>query len=221
MAPLLDVLIPCFAPSAKLDACITSVLQHTRQPFNLIVTVQQQSVAANRNALLLQSRAPYVCFLDDDVEMPEGWAEKLIETYETFKTEGAMDVSGVHIENPRVGMVGPRIIGTNGERQNQSFDVPEGEQRVEYVCGAVMLWKREDWPWLFADPLFVGSGFEDTDLTMQMLMHGGVPVVDGRVTVKHHNGMVNGTGNNWEQNSRLFAGKWGAVRASRTPKEDA
>lgn len=69
-SPVLDVLIPAFAPSPKLEAAIASVLQHTTVAFNLLVSVKKQSCAMNRNDLLLMSRAPFVAFLDDDVEVP-------------------------------------------------------------------------------------------------------------------------------------------------------
>lgn len=217
----LDILIPAYGSSNKLERCIASVLRHTVTPFNLLVTVQTKSVAANRNHLLLMGRAPYVAFLDDDVEVPDGWDEKLIETLETYPVPGPMNTHGVLIDRPFVGMVGPRIVGIDGHPQNASSAVPEGERKVEYVCGAVMLWKRERWPDLMADTNFIASQFEDSDLTMQMLVQGGVPVVDGRVTVVHHNEMKANTPVSWRENQAYYQGKWGSYSASRAPGGDA
>jgi hypothetical protein len=214
--PVLDIIIPAYAPSEKLQRCVASICDTTASPFNLIVVCRKQCVAANRNEGLRMAHAPYVAFLDDDVELPTGWDTSLIETLETTELPDTLTVSGVTVDKPFVGMVGPRIVSADGSPQNQSSHVPDGERRVEYVCGAVMLWKRERWPSLMADTNYVGSGHEDTDLTMQMLVQGGVSVVDGRVTVKHHNGMVNGTGKNQEQNSRYFRTKWeGYMNAAR------
>lgn len=204
---MIDLLIPCWAPSGKLSSCITSVLRNTTVPYNLLVTVQQQSVARNRNALLLMGRGEYVCFLDDDVELPPGWAEPLIETLETYQPPPTVTIEGVTVTNPRVGMVGPRIVDAFGNRQNDSSDVPEGTVRPCYTCGAVMLWKRSDWPWLFADTLYEGSQAEDLDLTLQMLHAGAVPVVDARVTVRHHSEKKGHTDERWQRNHRYLRGK--------------
>lgn len=210
----LDILIPCYAANEKLTRCINSILANTYYPYNLVLTVQKQSVAENRNHLLRAGTSPYVAFLDDDVEMPHHWDKHLIECLDQLQLPDAVDVMGVKVEKPFIGVVGPRIVGADGSPQNLSSMVEPGTFAVGYVCGAVMVWRRSDWPNLYADTNFIASQYEDTDLVMQMLAKGGVPVIDGRVTVTHFNEMKENTPATWNQNKAYFHAKWAGFRDS-------
>ena len=77
-----------------------------------------------------------------------------------------------------------------------------------------MVWRRSDWPNLYADTNFIASQYEDTDLVMQMLAKGGVPVIDGRVTVTHFNEMKENTPVTWNQNKAYFHAKWAGFQNS-------
>ena len=101
----LDILIPCYAANEKLTRCINSILANTYHPYNLILTVQKQSVAENRNHLLRSGTSPYVAFLDDDVEMPHHWDKHLIECLDQLQLPDAVDVMGVKVEKPFIGVV--------------------------------------------------------------------------------------------------------------------
>ena len=210
----IDILIPCFAGTDKLTKCVESVIKNTFYPYNLILTVQRQSVAHNRNHLLRMGHSPYVAFLDDDVEMPLHWDKHLIECLDQLQLPDSVNVMGVDVEKPFIGVVGPRIVGADGAPQNLSSSVEIGTFAVGYVCGAVMLWKRADWPNLYADTNFIASQYEDTDIVMQMLAQGGVPVIDGRVTVTHFNEMKENTSETWQQNKAYFHSKWAGFKGS-------
>lgn len=193
----LDIIIPCYEGSEKLSTTLASIVKNTIGNYNLITVVRDADVAPNRNHGLLMARGGLCCMMDDDVEVPPGWNTMLIETLRTFKLGGA-----------KVGMVGPRVEGTNGERQNDSFDVGKDEQKVCYTCGALFIYDRAELPDLMADTNYIGSQVEDLDLTSQMQAKGYLPVVDGRVTIKHHNDMKNNTSKTWEQNHGYYGRKW-------------
>ncbi len=210
----LDILIPCYRPTEKLNRCIASINAHTHFPFNLLISAQKCSVAENRNHLLQMSRSPYIAFLDDDVEVPQDWDLRLIECLESIQLPETVTIMGVTVHKPFIGVVGPRILGADRLPQNPAGRIPEGQFAVEYVCGAVMLWKRTTWPTLFADTNYIKSQFEDTDLVMQMIAKRGVPVVDGRVAVIHNNEKTDMTSHAYTSNRAYFHAKWAAFLAS-------
>jgi len=100
---LLDIVVASYdrrgQRSADLDRCLASVRAHTRTPHRVLVEQSCSSAAANRNRALARSRAPMVCFLDDDAWVTPGWSETLVA------------LLGIA---PDVGMAGPKIKLRNG-----------------------------------------------------------------------------------------------------------
>lgn len=111
--PLVDIIIPTYNNLEYLKACIESIRKNTDWPYNLIVVnsgtdgtaewlAQQPDVTAHNsptrlhfsaanNVGLRTGTAPYVCLLNDDVIVAEGWLPALM--HEAMK--------------PGVGAVGP------------------------------------------------------------------------------------------------------------------
>ena len=165
-------------------------LRYHRNPENL-------RFLRNCNEAARRAQARYLCFLNNDVEVPAGWLDTLLATLES---------------NPKIGAVGPvfldgfgrilecgAIVHSDGTARQLGQGASLTDRRylyrndVDYVSAACLLLRAELF-WKFGgfDERYAPCYYEDTDLCLKVAAEGLRVVVDPRVRIVHHEGSSNG-----------------------------
>jgi GT2 family glycosyltransferase len=77
-----DIIVTTYGGGKYLDACLKSIKENTNHPHNVIVVDAKEkgtNFSQTINEGIRQGKAPYVCFLNDDVIVTEGWLSPLVE----------------------------------------------------------------------------------------------------------------------------------------------
>lgn len=247
-APRCSILIPVYGKWAHTYSCLASVLRHTQGVAYEVIVLDDESpdetprlaevvagvrfVRQPRNLGFLRNcnegarhaRGETLLFLNNDTCVEPGWLEAL---------HAALD------EDPRVGLVGARLVGADGRLQeaggivwhdgsgwnygrNQDPSRPEYGYRKEadYCSGACILIPAALWRQLGGfDERFAPAYYEDTDLAFAVRAAGRSCVYQPRAVVVHLEGVTHGTdvGSGLKRNQELnrvkFADKWADVLA--------
>jgi GT2 family glycosyltransferase len=131
--PLASVIIVTWNAKRYADECLRSLRQNTDIPVEIIVvdnastdgtaelvqerfpevcliqTGENLGFAKGNNVGIARSRGRYLCLVNSDVNVPPGCLRKLIAYMEA---------------NPTVGMLGPQMLGPNGEVRRSSMRFP-------------------------------------------------------------------------------------------------
>ncbi len=186
--PTIDICIPCYQESWKLNQTIESIKETCDVPYTLIVHIQKQSVVKNRLACLEKSTNPYVLWLDDDVKFTtRDWASKTLLRL---------------MSNERLGIVGVRVI-------HSEFRKPRYERNTGYridVCGAFMMTRKI--PGVYFDEKYIASQAEDTDYCYQVIQKGYKIYQDNSIEILHFAPHKNVNASNKFNNTYFFQ-KWG------------
>lgn len=160
----------------------------------------------------------FVCFLNNDTVVLNGWLDELVATYKN---------------NSNVGLVGSKLVYPNGLLQEAGgiiwrkgvsnfgrMDDPAApeyqyQRDVDYISGASILLKTDDWQSVggFSDE-FAPAYYEDTDLAMKIRSVGKRVIYQPFSTVVHFEGISSGadlsTGTKRYQaiNAEKFEKKW-------------
>lgn len=108
-ATLVETIIIRYDNKKVEDECIQSVIEHTDHPYHLTVYdnyPHNDNLGKLWNRLIERSDAPYICLLNSDTKVTDGWLTKLVEVFEKEKDAG---------------IVGPV---TNSSRNTQSTEPP-------------------------------------------------------------------------------------------------
>lgn len=216
--------------------CISSIHRHTKLPYNLHLidngstdgTVEymqglgrtpirfghNMGVAKARNAGAKEALGnpflKYLCFIDNDTKVTEGWLEGLISTMEADQT---------------IGMVGPLSNGADGT-QRVIDAIPQREpdymfaDRIDGFCMLVSLEAIQK-VGLF-DENFSPYGYETHDLCERIKRAGYKIAVSNRVFVEHR-GKQTVTENRMNWQSMLaaaaakFSAKWDRLKNNPVP----
>lgn len=137
------------------------------------------------------ARGKYLLFLNNDVQVTEGWLKNLLNTFSTFES---------------VGVVGPKIIYPNGRLQEAGarmnidgtsqmiglFDDPDLPRynyvrEIEYCSGVCLLIKKEIFQkvGMFSKE-FVPAYFEDADLCFKVRKEGYKIFYNPSSVIVHH-----------------------------------
>jgi GT2 family glycosyltransferase len=175
------------------------------------------------NLGVIDARAPYVLFLNADVEVGPGWLEPLVEVLDTQEEVGAVapimrDQTGAIQEFGSV--VGPdgwcRAWGDGAPLVNQDALFPHN---VDYASAACLLVRRRAFNAVGGfSTEYDTAYFEDVDLAFLLRDAGWHVRVDPRSTVVHQrHGSSDGTTAKdlMELNRSTFLRRWGSALAGR------
>jgi len=84
------------------DKAVQAVIKYTDQPYHLTVYdnyPQNNNIGKLWNKLIDQSDAEYICLLNTDAEVTEGWLYKLLEVFEREKLVGCVGPTTNHAKN--------------------------------------------------------------------------------------------------------------------------
>lgn len=213
-SPALDIVVASYGEPGTSDPalglCLESIEAFTGAfAYRVIVERSLASAAANRNRALERSDAEFVCFLDDDAWVTEGWCEGLLGFLEA---------------NPEVSMVGPKLKLEDGRifalgigyqhpfkfypiAQNRpdaaEFDTTSRPFALPTTC-LVLRRQALDEAGHF-DEGFQSCQWEDLDQYLRLKLAGHAGALLGAVTVYHANKFRSF---HYDENYQRFRERW-------------
>ena len=200
-SPAISVLIVVYGGGALVIDAVASLVEHTKQPFEVIVVdnastddslrVVGESIVGltligqdrnlgfggGNNRAAREARAPVICLLNPDARVTAGWLDPLLDV----------------LEDSRVGAVAPALIGADGVLQEvgamvdhwgytgpigtRGFGEPVPAQSaraaVDYASAACLLMRTDVFRSMDGfDPLYRLAYYEDVDLCMRLWERG-------------------------------------------------
>jgi GT2 family glycosyltransferase len=132
-------------------------------------------------AIALERKTPYVCFMNDDIQLSKPFFEQMLKSFRN---------------HPKAGVVVPRYTGSFGDRAYHSVTrrnfIPEStDTQVKWVDGTCMLISLEALQTVgLLDPLFRAPGWgADVDYSHRATEVGLELYVSHRAMVWHHRGL--------------------------------
>ena len=234
-----DIILLSYESPALLKKCVRSVFEHTRANARLIivdnaskdpevveylhslestenVAVQKLfndenlGFAAGMNMGMKISDAPYVCLLNNDCEVTDGWLLEM------------MLVAG---SSPEIGIVNPQS-NTFGSRPREGSSIHEhavvlqenSEKYVEigHAIGFACLVKREVIDRIgYFDEIYAGVCYEDSDFSLRAKEVGFIAVIAEGAYVFHleqaSRKNLSGKEEIYAVNKKTFEDKWGKI----------
>lgn len=215
-----SIVIPVYNQWSHTYRCLTSLLAHTRVPFEVIVVNNASSdgsrellesmkgirtinnpenmgfvQACNQGAS--EASGDFILFLNNDTEVTEGWLEALLRPFDKKST----GIVGARLVYPAGGLQeAGNIIWSDGSGWNYGRgDDPELPQysylkAVDYCSGACLLIKKDLWNEIGGfDMRFAPAYYEDTDLCFAVREKGYRVIYQPESKVIHHEGATAGT----------------------------
>lgn len=196
----IDIIIPTCKPREEVQDLSAQIMRQAGlDDFTVIDTCRMESAAHNRNWGLGRATSPIRIMIDDDITgLPFGWAANLVKVLEDF-SECEM-VSALLVNDDGT----PAVMMGYDKPRGGGVHVVEGP----YLLSACIAFRNNG---LRYDEKFIGSGWEDTDMCMQIrqLRPGCTFMVNEDVRVIHANEMKNQSGHSWTHNRRHYISKWG------------
>ena len=201
----IDVIIPTCKSSEELltsygAPLVDEVHRTAGCPVNVIATCKSYCAAKNRNLGLDQAISDPRIMIDDDIElMQHGWVAKMIEVMQ---------------KHLNCVMLTVELFDKDGNRGLMAGGPPRADKGVSVVssrklltaCIAIRKWPDH----IRFDEAFIGSGFEDDDISAQLRKE----YPDGTWMICHdtravHCNEMKGQAASFEINKRHFQEKWG------------
>ena len=195
----INVMIPVYEATPTLARTLWSIQTTTDMPLRVIVYAFKQSVAKNRNACIELAGDGLRCFADDDILLPPNWASKM---------------AAVLANRKDVGVVAPRMTGTNLLAQNDLANVPAGEIRPCRPPGTLFMYDPTRMNGCAFDEGYIASQWEDTDFMRQIEVAGLTNVCTGDVWILHEMNLTQANGVVWNTNKEYYTKKWGVEENS-------
>ena len=239
MKPECDIVLLSYESPKLLKECVESVLERTRVPSRLIivdnasrdprvktylhqlhgaglVTVEKvfseenAGFAAGMNKGLRLSEAPFVCLLNNDCVVTEGWLEEMI---------------GLARSHSRIGLVNPQS-NTFGSKPDGEASITEHARLLEHdkgkfselghAIGFACLVKREVLDRVgYLDEEYEGVCYEDTDFSVRAQKAGYICVLAEGAYVYHveqaSRRRFKGVDEIYRKNKERFEKKWGRI----------
>ena len=231
-APIISIIVPVWDEADLTRACAASARAHTGVPFELIgidngsapeaatvvrdlfdVSIRNETnlgFAAAMNQGLEHASGEFVVFLNNDTELPPGWAPPLL--------EGASRTS--------VGIVVPAVTAAGNQYSVRSAPGPTVtviEPFTQIPSGVAYVMRRDTAAGLggWSDDYEVASG-EDLDLLFTVWANGLSVLLDERVLIRHHSAATAERLPNrtrlWRGNRARFVAKWRSPSPSAIPR---
>ncbi|MGA8496784.1 MAG: glycosyltransferase [Xanthobacteraceae bacterium] len=195
--------------AAHLSRCLQSLRNCGIREDAIHVVERRQSSSANRNEGFRRCVRPFICFLDDDVEIRE--ADTFDRLLETLDTQPA-DLIGPKIVTPL-----DTIFSANPYFNEWQRPVPRGLGEVDrgqydylaevpWLPSTVLLVRREVIKAVGGfDEGYVGSQMEDVDLCFKARQRDFRCIYSGEVSVVHYNYQRN---HSFSKNFERFHSRW-------------
>jgi GT2 family glycosyltransferase/glycosyltransferase involved in cell wall biosynthesis len=222
LKPRISVIIPVYGKIDYTLMCLRSIAQCSIQvPFEVIVvddcspdnTLEvlkevfglrvvcnetNQGFIRSCNAGAGAARGEYLCFLNNDTQVCDGWLDELIRTFDDF---------------PDVGLAGSRLVYPNGKLQEAGGIIwRDGSawnfgrnadpcdpvfnytRQVDYISGASILIKKKLFDTFGGfDELYLPAYCEDSDLALKVRNSGLKVMYQPLSVVVHYEGVTSGT----------------------------
>ena len=188
----ISIVIPTLKTPDELQSIKNEILLNTdRSQCELITTCQKATASVNRNAGLNQASGDIIIQCDDDIYgFFPGWVDALIKPF-TFDPDTLVVSARLLREN-----LSPNYM--NGDEDGSHINDGEYyEVPTKLVPGACTAMRKTD---LRYDEGFKGSGFEDTDFTLNLRERfpNGRVFIANNCKLIHRNEMKNQVGANRE-----------------------
>ena len=254
--PLVSIVIPVYNQFDYTYKCILSVIntvrdvtyeiiigddmstdktKNIRKYFpGIIVSINESDhgflMNCNRAAKL--ARGKYICFLNNDTQVQEGWLSSLVRLIES---------------DEKIGMVGSKLVYPNGLLQEaggiiwsdangcnfgrgKDLEMPEYNyvKEVDYISDASIMIRMSLWNEIGGfDERYKPAYYEDSDLAFEVRKHGYKVMYQPESVAVHFEGVSNGTDLNaglkkhQVENREKFAAKWSSELKAQYPSGDA
>ncbi|WP_199440654.1 glycosyltransferase [Umezawaea beigongshangensis] len=241
--PLVSIVLVSYGGRAMLNRCLYLVEQHTSVPHEVIVVDsgsldgtdewvgkhlrgarghvigRNVGFGAGSNRGVLDARAPYVCFLNADVEVSPGWLQPLVDVLDRHPETGA--VAPVLRESSGEIQEFGSVVGADGWCRAWGDGAPVGDEdalfphEVDYASAACLLVRRRAFNEVGGFSTDYGVAyFEDVDLAFGLRAAGWSTRVEPRSTVVHqrHGSSDGKTAKElMELNHSTFLRRWGST----------
>jgi GT2 family glycosyltransferase len=180
------------------------------------------------NLGVARSRGELVVVVNDDLEVAEGWLDKLVEVADADPGAGAVgsanynpdgtlqELGAIVWADGLTTMVDDDVVRRLGDRLD--FSKP---RRVDYCGAASLLVRRSTWDVLGGfDPRYYPAYFEDVDLCLRIAQLGQSVVIQPQSRLVHHRGSSSTLAFREfvsARNRRLFLERWGELLAHHEP----
>ncbi|MFT5823025.1 MAG: glycosyltransferase involved in cell wall biosynthesis [Crocinitomix sp.] len=192
-----------------LDSCIRSLKMCGVKDDAIHIVSERQSSSKNRNDGFYRTSKPYVCFLDDDVELID--SDTMPRLFEIMERENA-DLIGpklltndglIFCADPYFNKLGRPVPKGLGENAEGTY---EYESIVPWLPTTMLLIKREVFLAIGGfDEGYIGSQMEDVDFCLKARRRDFKCIYAGNVSAVHHNHQRN---DNFSENFRAFNERW-------------
>lgn len=155
----------------------------------------------------------YICFLNNDTEVRDGWLDPLLARIQDPKVRGVqplLQYPDDSIQTAGTVFLAPRTPPTHFLSKLPPEDASSvGELEFSAVTAACVLIRRSELAELGGfDPIFV-NGMEDVDLCLRAIeKFGGHFAVDPTSRVTHHESKTPGRGRQIPENRKFFMERW-------------
>lgn len=234
-----DIIIPVWNQLQYTKGCLESLFKSTHLPFRLIIVDNASDIATTQyldqvktekspqvslirndknlgfikavNQGIASSSAPYICLLNNDTVVTEGWLEQMIKVAESRKDIG--------IVNPNSNTLGckPKKAQSIETLAGQLKDFSGEYSELAWACGFCMLIKREVMEKVgLLDEIYGLGTFEDADFSKKAQQLGYLCVCAKAAYVYHRERRsfikFKKFNQDFERNRQIFHNKWGKMQ---------
>jgi len=239
MKPECDIILLSYESPDLLKKCVRSVLDHTRASSRLIIVDNASSdpevrrylqgirgndkvimekvfseenvgFAGGMNRGMRLSEAPFVCLLNNDCQVTDGWLEEMIAV--------ARSRDNIGLVNPQSNTFGSRPgIGNSIDDHAALIRNKKGRfTELGHAIGFACLIKREVIESIgYLDEAYRGFCYEDTDFSVRAGKNGFIAVMAEGAYVFHaeqaSRGKWKGKEEIYRTNRKLFEDRWGRL----------
>lgn len=141
--------------------------------YRLILNEKNNGFAKGVNQGILSAKGDYICLLNNDTEVKDGWITQLIQTLEQY---------------PKAGIVGPVSSGTFEPQYVETpEDITDNIFETNIMYGFCVVFRRELLHKIgMLDERYRIGNFEDHDFNERIIKNGGKIIVDGRTYIEHY-----------------------------------